>query len=88
MRKDPDIIYRIKARDGSHGGADVPIVGAFFDFIRDGIVPSVSPVAARNAVAAGVMGHYSMRNGNVPGEIPPIRPELVEYFENGQRKQR
>ena len=31
-------------------------------------------------------GHYSMRNGNVPGVIPPLRPELIEYFENGQHK--
>ncbi|MBR4666660.1 MAG: Gfo/Idh/MocA family oxidoreductase [Lentisphaeria bacterium] len=86
FRKDPDIIYHIKSRDGSHGGSDANIVNGFFDFLLDDRAPSVSPVAARYAVAAGVMGHYSMRNGNVPGVIPPLRPELVDYFENGQHK--
>ena len=85
LRKDPDIIYRIKPRDGSHGGADAPIVSAFFDFIRDGKVPLVSPIAARNAVAAGVLGHYSMRNGNVPADVPRLRPELIRYFDGGQK---
>lgn len=86
LRKDPDIIYRIKPRDGSHGGADAPIVTAFFDFIRDGKVPLVSPIAARNAVAAGVLGHYSMRNGNVPADVPRLRPELIRYFDGGQKE--
>ena len=86
LRKEPDIIYHIKSRDGSHGGADVPIVGAFFDFVRDGKIPSVSPIAARNAIAAGVLGHYSMRNGNVPADVPPLREELIRYFDNGQKK--
>lgn len=86
FRNDPDIIYRIKPRDGSHGGADAPIVWAFFDFIREGKQPAVSPIAARNAVAAGVLGHYSMRNGNVPADVPPLREELIRYFDGGQKK--
>ena len=86
FRKDPDIIYHIKSRDGSHGGSDANIVNGFFDFLLDDRAPSVSPVAARYAVAAGVMGHYSMRNGSVPRDIPQLRRELIEYFENGQHK--
>ena len=86
FRNDPDIIYRIKPRDGSHGGADAPIVWAFFDFIREGKLPAVSPIAARNAIAAGVLGHYSMRNGNVPADVPPLREELIRYFDGGQKK--
>jgi len=31
-----------------------------------------------------VQGHYSMRNGNVPMDIPELPPELREYFENFQ----
>ena len=31
-------------------------------------------------------GHYSMRNGSVPRDIPQLRPELIDYFENGQHK--
>ena len=86
LRSEPDIVYRLKDVSGSHGGSDSIIANAFFDFLLEDRTPSVSPVAARYAVAAGVMGHYSMRNGNVPGVIPTLRPELVEYFENGQHK--
>ena len=85
LRRDPDIIYHLKAGDGGHGGSDPNIVKAFFDFIRDGRNPVVSPVAARNAVAAGALAHYSMRHGNIPMDIPPLRPELVEYFAAGQK---
>ena len=88
LRREPDIIHKIKLRPGSHGGADVLIAKAFFDFILDNKAPSVSPVAARYAVAAGVQGHFSMRNGNVPADIPPLSRELIEYFDNGQRKQK
>lgn len=85
-RSEPDIIYHLKATDGGHGGSDPEIVNAFFDFVRTGKNPVVSPVAARNAVAAGAMAHYSMRHGNIPMDIPPVRPELLEYFANGQKR--
>ena len=38
------------------------------------------------AKAAGVLGHYSMRNGNVPADVPPLREELIRYFDGGQKK--
>lgn len=85
-RSEPDIIYHLKATDGGHGGSDPEIVNAFFDFVRTGKNPVVSPVAARNAVAAGAMAHYSMRHGNIPMDIPPVRPELLEYFADGQKR--
>lgn len=85
-RSEPDIIYHLKATDEGHGGSDPEIVNAFFDFVRIGKNPVVSPVAARNAVAAGAMAHYSMRHGNIPMDIPPVRPELLEYFANGQKR--
>ncbi len=85
-RSEPNIIYHLKATDKGHGGSDPEIVNAFFDFVRTGKNPVVSPVAARNAVAAGAMAHYSMRHGNIPMDIPPVRPELLEYFANGQKR--
>ena len=85
-RSEPDIIYHLKATDEGHGGSDPEIVNAFFDFVRTGKNPVVSPVAARNAVAAGAMAHYSMRHGNIPMDIPPVRPELLEYFADGQKR--
>ena len=83
--REPDIIYRVPPRSGSHGGADFPILNAFFDFVADGIPPAITPVAARNAVAAGVLGHESMRNGNIPRDIPPLDADLIRYFQNGQK---
>lgn len=83
---EPDVVYRLRDTVGSHGGADVPLLKAFFDFVQLGKKPNVSPVAARNAVAAGVMGHVSMRNGSFPQDVPPLDDNLVRYFENGQTR--
>ena len=85
-RQQPDIVYHLKPNTGTHGGSDKFIAEAFFDFLLNDKAPSVSPVAARNAVAAGVLGHYSMRNGNIPADVPELREELIRYFENGQKK--
>ncbi len=84
-RNAPDVIYNLKSGIEGHGGADPELVKAFFDFICDDKMPNVSPVAARNAVAAGVMGHQSMRNGNIPMNVAPLSQELIEYFEKGQK---
>ena len=67
--------------DGTHGGADGPIIDNFLDFIVNGARTNAKPVAARDAVAVGVLGHYSMCNGNVP----QLEPELLEYFANNQQ---
>ena len=85
-RETPDIIYKLKPVEGGHGGADPCTVQSFLDFVRDGKRPNTIPTAARDAVAAGVLGHYSMRHGNVPQEVPPLDPELIRYFENNQQK--
>lgn len=81
-RSTPDIVHKIKGRTGSHGGSDAEIVKAFFDYVQLGKKPNVSPVAARYAVATGVMGHKSMRNGNMPQDIPALPQEIIDYFEN------
>jgi predicted dehydrogenase len=85
-RATPDIIYKLKPLSGSHGGSDPAIVDTFVDFVKKGVKTNTSPIAARNSVAAGVMGHVSMRNGNVPQDIPELPDYLIEYFENGQKK--
>ena len=85
-RSTPDIIYKLKPVEGGHGGADTPIIDNFLDFVRFGAKTNTSPIAARQSVAAGVLGHYSMRNGNNRQDVPELRKELVEYFENNQVK--
>lgn len=85
-RANPDIIYKLKEVSGSHGGSDPAIVDTFVKFVREGIRTNTSPIAARNAVAVGVLGHQSMRTGNMPQEVPELPPYLLEYFAGGQRK--
>jgi hypothetical protein len=64
------------------------IIQNFLDFVRNGAATNALPTAARDAVAAGVLGHKSMRNGSMPYDIPPLDPELVRYFADGQRRTR
>lgn len=85
-RSTPDIVYQLKPVEGSHGGADPIIMLEFIDFVRNGTPTSTSPIAARNAVAAGVLGHTSMRTGCTPQDIPPVTEELLAYFASGQRR--
>ncbi len=87
-RQNPDIIYKIKPPliNDAHGGADMPIVNNFLDFVRFDAKTNTSPVAARMSVATGVLGHYSMRNGNNRQDIPELPADLIEYFENGQKQ--
>ena len=84
-RRNPDIIHRLKPVEGTHGGADPLIIDAFIDFVKNDITPHTSPIAARNAVATGVMGHKSMRNGNIPETIPQLPAYITDYFNNGQK---
>jgi hypothetical protein len=84
-RKTPDIIYHMKEVPGGHGGSDPAIIQDFLGFVQNNTKPAVSPVAARNAVATGQLGHYSMRHGNNRCDIPPLSEKIVAYFENGQK---
>lgn len=85
-RQQPDITYHVKPVPGTHAGADPKTVKNFLDFVRFGAKTNSNPIAARNAVAAGVLGHYSMRNGCIPQDVPPLPEELIRYFENNQQK--
>lgn len=85
-RAEPDIIHYLKPLEGSHGGSDPAIVQTFVDFVRFGVKTNTSPVAARNSVAAGVMGHDSMRGDGGRRDIPQLPKNVIEYFENGQKK--
>jgi predicted dehydrogenase len=84
-RATPDIIHHLKPVEGSHGGSDPAIINEFLRFVRDGIKTKTSPVAARNAVAVGVLGHQSMRAGCHALKIPLLPRDLIRYFENGQK---
>ena len=84
-RQKPDIIYNIRTVAADHGGADTPTIQSFLDFVRFGAPANANPVGAREAVAVGVLGHYSMRHDNQPQDIPQLDPDLVNYFISGQK---
>jgi predicted dehydrogenase len=77
--------YYIKPVSGSHGGADPRIVKEFIDYIRDDIKITTSPIAARYSVAAGCAAAHSLRNGNIPVDVPDISEDLADYFNKDQK---
>ena len=81
----PDVVHYLKPSSGSHGGSDPAIVRSFIEFVRDGKIPNTSPVAARYAVAAGVMATESLRTDNGLRRVPALDPETEAYFDRGQR---
>ncbi|WP_405146768.1 Gfo/Idh/MocA family oxidoreductase [Sphaerisporangium sp. NBC_01403] len=80
-----DLTVPVFAGEGGHGGADQELVSEFVRFAREGGVTDTSPVAARDSVAAGLLATESLRNGSVPLDVPPLSPDLEEYFSGGQR---
>ncbi|MER6949139.1 Gfo/Idh/MocA family oxidoreductase [Nonomuraea sp. NPDC000554] len=82
---DADDSIHVQTPAGSHGGADPRLIEEFLDFIRHGGNTVTSPVAAREAVAAGYAATQSLRSGGRPIEIAPPDPALIAYFDNGQR---
>ena len=62
----------IRPNDGMHGGADELIVNGFLEYLKTGKHDGAEPKDARQAVAVGVMATKSLREGNVPFDIPPL----------------
>lgn len=77
-----DVVYNLKAKDGTHGGSDPEIVKSFIRYIREGIKPNTSPIAARQAVAAGIMATESLRTDGGLRVVPELSQEVIEYFKN------
>lgn len=70
--------------ESGHGGADGLLVAEFLRFVRDGGVTETSPVAAREAVAAGILATQSLRGDGSARTVPKLAPDLVAYFARGQ----
>ncbi len=62
----------IPAVDGGHGGADPLIIDEFLQYVRYGKPTTTDPLAARAAVAAGVLGAESIRSGGATMQVPPV----------------
>ncbi len=83
-RSEPDRVVSLQPEQGSHGGSDPRIIDSFIRFVRDGVAPHTSPLAARNAVAAGCRATESLRAGGEPRVVEPAGQELIDYFDAGQ----
>jgi predicted dehydrogenase len=70
--------------EGGHGGADDALMAEFVRFAARGGATDTSPVAARDAVAAGCAATQSLRSGGVPIDVTPVADALRSYFETGQ----
>ena len=82
---DEKVIIGAGAAGGSHGGADPRLIGEFLRFAAEGGTTDTSPIAARQAVAAGCVATDSLRDDSSARQVPPLAPDLVAYFENGQQ---
>jgi predicted dehydrogenase len=79
-RADADISIDVPVDDDGHGGADPAIVAEFLRYARSGGATNTSPVAARDAVAAGVAATISLRTGGQLVPVPALAPDLADYF--------
>lgn len=80
----PDETVVIAGGDGGHGGADPLLIAEFLRFARAGGPTETSPVAAREAVAAGYQATMSLREGGSALRVPPLDPAVAAYFADGQ----
>lgn len=76
----PDMIHQLKPVEGTHGGSDPAIVEAFIKYIRDGVKPNTSPMAARQAVVAGILATESLRGDGGLKIVPELDKDIIEYF--------
>ena len=76
--------YIIAEEGTGHDSADQLAIDEFLRFVRAGGATDVSPVSARDAVAAGVLATRSLRSGSVPFDVPELDSELAAYFHRGQ----
>jgi predicted dehydrogenase len=87
-REDADetvVVPRPDTDGDAHGGADRRLVAEFLRFAARGGSTETSPVAAREAVAAGHAATRSLRDGSVPVQVPALPEELTAYFALGQQ---
>jgi predicted dehydrogenase len=68
-------VIKILPTPGGHGGADPGVIEDFLNVVRGGEAKGACPLDARMSVAAGWLATESLRNQNMPYDIPPVRRE-------------
>ena len=76
-----DVTIPLNSQEGGHGGADPRIVDEFLGFVKGETKASISPLAARNSVAAGYCATESIRNKGIPVEVPWAAPEILNFYQ-------
>ncbi|MBN9193017.1 MAG: Gfo/Idh/MocA family oxidoreductase [Microbacterium sp.] len=82
----PDEIHGFTGGVSDHGGADEALVDEFIRYARDGGPTQTSPIAARDAVAAGEAATISLRAGGVPQDVPPAPATLRAALEGNRER--
>lgn len=72
--------YPIEGVTSGHEDADLLTMTEFLDHVVDGSPTVVSPVAAREAVAAGALAAESLRDGSRPRDVPALPPHVLAHF--------
>jgi predicted dehydrogenase len=80
-RPEGDLQYPIAGDPSGHDDADDRTVGEFLDFVIRGGPTVTSPIASRQAVAAGIAATESLRSGSVPIDVPPVDPATSARLE-------
>lgn len=81
-RETGDREYPITGVESGHADADFLTMSEFLDHVATGSRTTLSPVAARQAVAAGALATSSLRAGSTPFDVPQLDPKITEYFES------
>ncbi|WOF23156.1 Gfo/Idh/MocA family oxidoreductase [Microbacterium betulae] len=77
---DGDAEYPIEGVASGHADADLLTMTEFLDHVVDGTPTVVSPIAAREAVAAGALAAASLRDGSRPRAIPDPPAHVLAHF--------
>ncbi|WIX78071.1 Gfo/Idh/MocA family oxidoreductase [Amycolatopsis carbonis] len=77
---DGDREYPISGVEEGHADADLLTMTEFLRYVIDGETPTLSPVAAREAVAAGALATQSLRTGSVPLDVPELAAAVRAHF--------
>lgn len=72
--------YPIAGVESGHADADLLTMTEFLRSVALGEPTSLSPIAARAAVAAGALATRSLRNGSVPIDVPSLPAATIAHF--------
>jgi predicted dehydrogenase len=76
-----DLEYPIEGVASGHEDADLLTMTEFLDHVIDGAPTVVSPLAAREAVAAGALAADSLRDGSRPRDVPALPQHVLDHFD-------